>query len=72
MSAPAAPAWAAARSTATMEMSTPVTCQPRRASQTASAPSPQPTSSARPGRRPLTSATSCGFGSPLHSAGAER
>ena len=39
--------------------------QPLRASQTASAPSPQPTSRAVPGARPETSATSAPFGSPL-------
>jgi hypothetical protein len=40
----------------------------RRASQIASAPSPQPTSSARPRVRPATSATSRPFGRPLHIA----
>ena len=54
---------AAARSSATCEMSTAVTVQPREASQMASAPSPEPTSSAVPGvqrRRPRV--TRCGFG----------
>src|SRR2546430_12191442 len=41
------PIWAA-RSSATPEISAPTTIHPARASQMASAPSPQPTSSARP------------------------
>ena len=45
-----------------------VTVQPLRASQIASAPSPQPTSSARPGVRLATSARSRPFGRPLHLA----
>ena len=68
ISGPAAAACPAARSSATVEMSTPVTCQPWLASQMVSAPSPQPASSARPGESPLTSATRVAFGWPLHSA----
>ena len=49
MSAPAAAARSAARSTATVDTSTPVTFHPRAASQIASAPSPLPTSRALPG-----------------------
>ena len=50
--APARSAASRARPMATSEMSIAVTVQPLRASQIASAPSPQPTSSARPGVRP--------------------
>jgi hypothetical protein len=46
-------------------MSTAVTCQPRVASQIASTPSPQPTSSARPASSVAASATSWWFGLPL-------
>jgi hypothetical protein len=56
--APASSAVSRARHTATSEMSIAVTVQPRRASQIASAPSPQPTSSAHPGVRSATSTTS--------------
>src|SRR6516162_1634220 len=62
----------AARSSATPEISAPTTIHPARASQMASAPSPQPTSRARPGGRPATSATSCGFGFPLQTRCADR
>ncbi|KHL16058.1 UNVERIFIED_CONTAM: hypothetical protein LK11_18135 [Mumia flava] len=62
---PASVAWVAARSRATWAMSMPVTCQPRLASQTASAPSPQPRSSAVPGERSDASRTSSGLGFPL-------
>jgi hypothetical protein len=44
----------------------------RRASQMESAPSPHPTSSARPGSRPATSATSWGFWLPLQNCREER
>ena len=62
----AAAASAATRSSARCEMSFAVTCQPCSASQIASPPSPAPTSSARPGARPLISLTSVPFGLPLH------
>src|SRR6266480_289721 len=65
---PASSAASRARVTATSEMSIAVTVQPLRASQIASAPSPQPTSSARPGVRSATSAASRPFGRPLHIA----
>ena len=53
------------RSSARWEMSLAVTVQPCSASQTASPPSPAPTSSARPGARPSISLTSVPFGLPL-------
>ena len=59
---------AAARSRATAEKSTPVTCQPRPASQIASAPSPQPMSRARPGARSEVSLTNTGLAAPLHTS----
>ena len=49
------------------EMSFAVTLQPCSASQTASPPSPAPTSRARPATTPLISWTSVPFGWPLHS-----
>src|SRR5690242_3287153 len=69
---PVSRACCAARSSATPEISAPTTVHPARASQMASAPSPQPTSSARPGGLPATSATSCGFGLPLQTRCADR
>lgn len=65
--APSFRACPAATSSATVETSSPVTSQPRWASQMASAPSPQPTSSTRPGVSAATSATSAPFGQPLPS-----
>ena len=53
---------------AAAEKSTAVTRHPCAASQIASAPSPQPTSSAVPGGRSAASATSCGLGFPLQIA----
>lgn len=58
---------AAARSSATSGTSTPVVCQPARASQIASGPSPQPPSSARPGAKSGSSAARTPFALPLHS-----
>ena len=53
--------WALSRPT--REKSTPVTSHPWAASQTASRPSPQARSSARPGAKPFTSATRKRLGS---------
>ena len=55
----------AMRSRARWEMSLAVTLQPCSASQTASPPSPAPTSSARPGSVPSISLTRVPFGLPL-------
>ncbi len=57
-----------ARSRATLEKSTAVTCHPLWASHNESAPSPQPASIARPGGIPDTSDTNCGLGRPLQTA----
>ena len=62
----------AARCRAVAEKSTPVTRQPRAASQSASAPSPLPTSSAEPAGRSPASSTSAALGSPLQTADEER
>ena len=68
ISTPASPAASRALLTATSETSIAVTLQPLRASQIASAPSPQPTSRAWPGVRSATSARNRPFGRPLHIA----
>ena len=59
---PARSAISADVASATEEMSTPVTTQPCEASQIASAPSPQPTSSAVPGLSSVAYRTSTGLG----------
>ncbi len=69
-SATSVPSWracSAARCNATPEMSTAVTCQRCLASQMASAPSPQPASSALPGMSAAVSWLRYGWGLPLHS-----
>lgn len=65
MSTSASRACSAARAKATDDTSSPVTSHPIAASQTASAPSPQPTSSARAGARPTSSVTRVPLGRPL-------
>ena len=61
-STPRLAASSVALASATSEKSTPVTCQPRSASQTAFRPSPQAKSSARPGASPATSSAKRRFG----------